>query len=57
MSSASAGIDNNDMAVSAIEKVNHPTVTWKDEIISRRKKRKTNDKLQQIVNRKVNAEF
>ena len=57
MSAASAGIDENDMSVSAIEKVNQPGVTWRDEIISRRKKRKTNDKLQQIVNREVNAEF
>ena len=57
MSAASSGINNNDMEVSAIEKVNQPRVTYRDEIISRRKKRRTNDKLQQIVNRKVNAEF
>ena len=57
MSAASAGIDDNDMAVSSTEKVNQPRVTWWDEIISRRKKSKTNDKLQQIVNRKVNDEF
>ena len=57
MSAASAGLDNNDMAVSAIEKVNQPRVTWQDEIISRRKKSKTNDRLHQILNRKVNSEF
>ena len=57
MPAASAGIDDNDMAVSTIEKVNQPRVTFRDEIISRRRKGKTNDKLQQIVNRKVNDEF
>ena len=35
ISAASAGIDVNDMAVSAIEKFNQPRVTWRDEIISR----------------------
>ena len=45
ISAASARIENNDMAVSSIEKVNHPRVTW------------LNDKLQQIINMKVNAEF
>ena len=57
MSAASAGIDDNDMALSVIEKVNQPRVTYQDEIILRRKRRNTNDKLQQIVNRKVNDEF
>ena len=57
MSAASAGIDDNDMSVSSTEKVNQPRVTWRDEIISRIKKSKTNDKLQQIVYRKVNAAF
>ena len=57
MSAASAGIDDNYMAVSSTEKVNQPRVTCQYEIISRIKKSKTNDKLQQIVNRKVNAEF
>ena len=57
MSAASAGIDDNDMSVSAIEKFNQPRVTWWGEIISRRKKSNTNDKIQQIVNRKVNAEL
>ena len=57
MSAASAGIDDNDMAVSTIEKVNQPRVTWRDDIIPRGKKRKKNDKLQQIVNTEANAEF
>ena len=57
ISTAGSGIDDNYMAVSSTEKVNQPRVTWQDEIISRIKKSKTNDKLQQIVNRKVNAEF
>ena len=57
MSAASAGIDNNDISASDIEKVNEPRVTCQDEIISRRKKRMTHDKLQQIVNTEANAEF
>ena len=52
--------DNNDMATSrnaAIEKVNRPSASWQDKMLSNRQHRKSNEKLQWVINRKRAAEF